>query len=347
MGRRQGEGVNRERAAPRAPVVVTARIGRTLQTLPLLRGLVAGAALAADAAAAADRVTISLAAADRFCEVGGPARVRLEIANAGPASLLTSNSVLFGVGFEVTTADGTARKVPESAAPSNARQPLLLPAGSRVATTVDLAPLLPSVFGRRGKVTIGLEVAGAKAAPLELEIHPDWRGWRAVIETSLGEMELELFPEKAPITVANFLELAEAGFYDGLTFHRVVKDFMIQGGCPRGDGTGDGPRKLPLEASRGEGAVRHERGTISMAHRADPNSGSCQFFLCHRDQPALDGSYSAFGRIARGLETLDRITELPCSMVPGGPDAVPSRPKERVTIVRIRPMGPEGGNGGG
>jgi cyclophilin family peptidyl-prolyl cis-trans isomerase len=167
-----------------------------------------------------------------------------------------------------------------------------------------------------------------------------------VIETSLGEIELALDAERAPITTANFLELAESGFYDGLTFHRVVKGFMIQGGCPNGDGTGDGPRKLPLEASRAPDALKHERGTISMAHRADPNSGSCQFFVCLREQPALNGSYSAFGKVVRGTETLDRIETVPCAMVPGGPDAVPSRPKEKVSIAKVRLVPPKDKAGG-
>jgi len=303
---------------------------------------------AAPAAAAADGVVLSLAAVDRFCEAGRPVRVRLSIANEGKASLLTSNSILFGVGLTVTAPDGRTHAVPESASPANARQPLLLPAGTTLTTTLDLAPIFPDLLAKRGKVTVRFEAAGSAAAPLELEIHPDWRGWRAVMETTLGEMEFEFFPEKAPVTVANFLALAESGFYDGLTFHRVVKGFMVQGGCPRGDGTGDGPGTIPLEAGRDPESPRHERGTLSMAHRADPNSGSCQFFICHREQKALNGSYAAFGRVVRGLETLDRIAEVPCTMVPGGPDREPSRPKERVTIdgIRLVEPGKAGGAGG-
>jgi cyclophilin family peptidyl-prolyl cis-trans isomerase len=153
-------------------------------------------------------------------------------------------------------------------------------------------------------------------------------------------MDIALDLERAPLTVSNFLDLAADGFYDGHSFHRVVKGFMIQGGCPVGDGTGDGPRRLPLEAGRGEGARRHRRGTLSMAHKADPDSGSCQFFICHRDQPALDGNYSAFGEVVRGIAVVDAIAEVPCAMVPGGPDAGPSRPKQKVRIESIRPLAP-------
>ena len=302
--------------------------------------------------AAGKGATLRLAAVDRFFEVGRPARVRVTLANEGKASLLTDNAVLFGVGITATGADGVAKPVTESLVPANCKQPLLLPSGASVAATIDLASLLPTLFEKRGKVSVKCAVAGVESAPLEFMIHPDWRGGRAVIETSHGAMELEFFPERAPTTVANFLELAETGFYDGLTFHRVVKGFMVQGGCPNGDGTGDGPSLIPLEAGRGADALKHERGTISMAHKADPNSGSCQFFLCHRAQPALDGNYAAFGRIvdggdgAGGLATLDKIAEVPCAMVPGGPDPGPSRPKEKVTITKVRLVAPDAKRGG-
>jgi cyclophilin family peptidyl-prolyl cis-trans isomerase len=311
-------------------------------------------ALAADpaipepvAVAPGDGISITLTPADRFYEAGKPVRVRVAIENAGSASLRTENAALFGVGFTATGADGKERAVPDSAAPANARQQILIPAGTTLSTTIDLAPLLPDVLGKRGKVKVAGSIAGVAVTPLELEIHPDWRGWHAVIETSLGEIEVALDAEHAPITTANFLELAESGFYDGLTFHRVVKGFMIQGGCPNGDGTGDGPRKLPLEASRAPDAPKHERGTISMAHKADLNSGSCQFFVCLREQPALNGTYSAFGKVVRGTETLDKIEMVPCAMVPGGPDNVPSRPKEKVTINKVRPVAPQAGRPGG
>ncbi len=281
---------------------------------------------------------------ERLYAAGRPARVGIAIENHRTASLSIPNAVLFGAGVRITTlaADGSAIDRSSKFAPAAAQQPLLLPAGGSISVVVDLQPLFPDLFEARGmvpvKLTVNLEVAGVAAAPLDLELHPDWRGWHAVIATDLGEMELELFAEQAPLTVANFLELADAGFYDGLSLHRVVKGFMVQGGCPNGDGTGDGPRQLPLEAGRGEGAVKHERGTIAMAHRADPNSGSCQFFVCHRDQPALNGNYAAFGKVVRGLEVLDAIADVPCALVPGGPDSGPSRPKQQVTIQSVRPL---------
>ena len=153
---------------------------------------------------------------------------------------------------------------------------------------------------------------------------------QATIQTDFGDMTLEFFPDKAAKHVENFLDLAESGFYDGLTFHRVVEGFMIQGGCPKGTGTGDGPRRLPAEFND----VNHVEGTLSMARSADPNSASCQFFICLGDASFLDGQYSAFGRIAddTSREILQKIGKVPCSD-PGSGEC--SLPNENVKIHKI------------
>ncbi|MBL8843266.1 MAG: peptidylprolyl isomerase [Planctomycetes bacterium] len=296
----------------------------------------------APSAAPADEspVAVTLALEERLCVAGKPLRVRVAVENRGRASLALHNALLFGAGLTARGADGTVRTASERNAPSGAQQPLLLPAGASLSALVDVAPLFPDLCAAPGTLQLDWTVAGVAAAPLALEVRRDWSGYGARLECDLGVIDLELFFAQAPATVANFLDLAEAGFYDGQSFHRVVKNFMVQGGCPNGDGSGDGPRQLRLEAGRGDGFPRHLRGTLSMAHKADPHSGSCQFFLCHRDQPALDGNYAAFGRIAKGLEVLDAIAEVPCALVPGGPDAGPSKPKQRVTIQRIRPLAP-------
>lgn len=128
-----------------------------------------------------------------------------------------------------------------------------------------------------------------------------------------GVMKGELYPEIAPITVENFEKLANDGFYDGLTFHRVIEGFMIQGGCPLGTGTGG-----PGWTIKGEFAnngftndLAHERGVLSMARAMDPNSAGSQFFIMHADAPYLDGEYAAFGRITEGLEVVDQIVSVP------------------------------------
>jgi len=131
-----------------------------------------------------------------------------------------------------------------------------------------------------------------------------------VIEMENGKkMKLELYPEKAPITVANFEKLVSEKFYDGLTFHRVISGFMIQGGCPNGDGTG-GPKeriKGEFSANGVPNDLKHTRGVLSMARSMDPNSAGSQFFIMHEDAPHLDGQYAAFGKVIEGIETVDEI----------------------------------------
>ena len=116
----------------------------------------------------------------------------------------------------------------------------------------------------------------------------------------------------APQTVANFQKLVGQGFYNGLTFHRVIKDFMIQGGDPKGNGTGGSKEKIFGEfASNGfENNLKHERGVISMARSSDPNSASSQFFICHKDSPHLNGEYAAFGKVIYGMKTVDAIANI-------------------------------------
>ena len=128
-----------------------------------------------------------------------------------------------------------------------------------------------------------------------------------------GIITLELDATTAPETVANFISLVESDFYDGKTFHRVQKGFMIQGGCPNGDGTGDGPRTVYGEfAANGfySNNINHTRGVISMARGDDKNSASCQFFITNADARAsLDGNYAAFGYVIDGMDVVDAITE--------------------------------------
>lgn len=131
-----------------------------------------------------------------------------------------------------------------------------------------------------------------------------------VIEMENGKkIKLELYPEKAPITVDNFLKLVKDGFYDGLIFHRVIKDFMIQGGDPQGTGMGGAKDKIKGEFLMNgvPNDIKHERGVISMARAQNPNSASSQFFIVHKDSLFLDGQYAAFGRVVEGMDTVDEI----------------------------------------
>lgn len=134
------------------------------------------------------------------------------------------------------------------------------------------------------------------------------------IEMSDGKvMTFQLDEQNAPITCANFVKLVKQGFYDGLTFHRIIKDFMIQGGDPLGTGTGGSSERIKGEfISNGiNNQHKHTRGTISMARAQNPDSASSQFFICHVDTPHLDGNYAAFGQMVEGFDTLDEIASVP------------------------------------
>ena len=136
---------------------------------------------------------------------------------------------------------------------------------------------------------------------------------KAIIEIEkFGTIELELYKDIAPISVNNFVKLANKGFYNGLTFHRIIKGFMIQGGCPKGNGTG-GPGyciKGEFAANGVDNPIKHERGVISMARAADPNSAGSQFFIMHKNAPHLDGQYAAFGKVINGIEVVDAVASV-------------------------------------
>lgn len=143
-------------------------------------------------------------------------------------------------------------------------------------------------------------------------------------------MKGELYPEIAPITVDNFVKLCNESFYNGLTFHRVIPGFMIQGGDPLGNGMGGSKDNIKGEfAANGvENHLKHTRGVLSMARAMDPNSASSQFFIMHADAPHLDGQYAAFGKVTEGLEEVDKIASVKTDWR--------DKPKEDVVIKEIR-----------
>lgn len=158
----------------------------------------------------------------------------------------------------------------------------------------------------------------------------------ARVITDMGTMVLSFRPDKAPAHVRNFLRLAQDGFYDGVAFHRIVKNFMIQGGCPN---TKPGAKGVPGTGGPGWRVqaefndLPHERGALSMARSQDPNSAGSQFFLVHAEHADfLDGQYTVLGRVVEGLDVLDAIANVECEFGPGGER---SRPKERVAIQKV------------
>lgn len=166
---------------------------------------------------------------------------------------------------------------------------------------------------------------------------PDTSTHRVAIEVQdYGTIELELYPTKAPITVANFEKLVKEGFYDGLTFHRIVKDFMIQGGDPKGDGSGGSDKTIKGEFSQNgftRNDIKHERGVISMARSSSSNdSASSQFFIVHKDSFSLDGNYAAFGRVTSGMDVVDAIANVKVKDNGSGETSTPAKP---VVITRM------------
>lgn len=149
-----------------------------------------------------------------------------------------------------------------------------------------------------------------------------------------GEFIVELYPEFAPKTVENFVKLVRKGFYNGLTFHRVVEDFMAQGGDPEGIGMGGSDEEIYGEfISNGftQNTLSHQRGVISMARSSDPNSASSQFFICYGDASFLDGSYAAFGKVTEGMEIVDEFLEVERVY---GSDGALSKPVEPIVIEK-------------
>ncbi len=127
---------------------------------------------------------------------------------------------------------------------------------------------------------------------------------KALIETEKGSIVLELFEEDAPNTVANFVKLANDGFYNGIKFHRVISNFVIQGGCPKGDGTGGPGYTIKCEIN----SRKHKTGTLSMAH-AGKDTGGSQFFISHSPQPHLDGVHTVFGQVTEGMDVVNSIKQ--------------------------------------
>jgi len=130
---------------------------------------------------------------------------------------------------------------------------------------------------------------------------------KAEIHTAKGVMTLELYEKETPVTVKNFVDLAQKGFYDGLTFHRVIPDFVIQGGCPNGNGTGGPGYTIKCETDAEK--QYHDRGVLSMAH-AGKDTGGSQFFICHnrKNTQHLDGRHTCFGKVIDGIDVVDKIT---------------------------------------
>jgi peptidyl-prolyl cis-trans isomerase B (cyclophilin B) len=178
-------------------------------------------------------------------------------------------------------------------------------------------------------VLLGLGAAAAfaaqKPAPPTKEEIAKYAKARATISTKFGKIVIQFFPDVAPIHVKNFITLAEAGFYNGTPFHRVIPDFMIQGGDPQGNGTGGPGYTIPAEFTDKK---RHTRGVLSMARAADPNSAGSQFFIVVKDSFFLDRQYTIFGEVVEGMDVADKIVNVPRN--------AQDRPNEPVLMTEVK-----------
>lgn len=152
---------------------------------------------------------------------------------------------------------------------------------------------------------------GAAVPEAEKDVPAGETAYVEIVVKDYGTITAELYGDIAPITVANFLKLTNEGFYDGLTFHRIISGFMIQGGDPKGNGTGGSDERIKGEfAANGvDNSLAHTRGVLSMARSSAYDSASSQFFIMHADAPHLNGQYAAFGRVLSGMEVVDAICE--------------------------------------
>ena len=174
----------------------------------------------------------------------------------------------------------------------------------------------------------GEENGGEQAESTENEALLSGKHYVNINIKDKGTIRVELDADAAPITVTNFVSLVKEGFYDGLTFHRIIEGFMMQGGDPTGTGMGDAGRTITgeFESNGVDNPISHTRGTISMARSSMPNSASCQFFIMHQDGTYLDGDYAAFGQVTEGMEIVDDICENTKGQDQGGVVPVENRP---------------------
>ena len=212
------------------------------------------------------------------------------------ALALVSILMCLGCGLSFTQSSATPSPLEDTQSPDmflagNAEDPAALLDGSTAENT-DSSDSSTSVLLDTSK-----ELTGTHHAEIEVKDY--------------GTIDVELDADTAPITVTNFVKLAQEGFYDGLTFHRIMEGFMIQGGDPNGDGTGGSEENIKGEFSNNgvDNDISHTRGTISMARASDPDSASSQFFIVQADSTFLDGDYAGFGHVTEGMDIVDKICE--------------------------------------
>lgn len=273
------------------------------------------------------KLTILMRMTAPFYDVSGPLEVALRLQNdtgapfsPAPGMLLDAEIVLKDRSGKVLQKSGVIER-------EGAKLPAVIPPGQIYDRSIDLRLGYPELT-TPGCYSVTWDDPKINCTPAEVRVAPKYdktKQYVATMETSKGTIVIELSPDKAPNHVSNFVSLAASGFYDGLTFHRVIEDKLIQGGDPKGDGTGSAGYKLRAEPND----LKHEKGSLAMARGDDPNSASCQFYICITPQPKLDGAYTVFGRVVQGIEVAEAIGKVKTD------SANPERPAEPVTITKI------------
>ena len=201
--------------------------------------------------------------------------------------------------------------------------------------SICLAALLVLSLAGCGKTSV-VGITTTSKAPAANEESQGVGTHHAEIEIQdYGTITVELDGDAAPITVQNFMDLANAGFYDGLTFHRIISGFMMQGGDPNGNGTGGSENTIKGEFSANgvENTLSHTRGAISMARSQNPDSASSQFFICHADSTFLDGQYACFGYVTEGMDVVDAVCE--AAQPTDGNGTIPADQQPVITAIRV------------
>ncbi|MFN7972426.1 MAG: peptidylprolyl isomerase [Acidobacteriota bacterium] len=284
------------------------------------------AAVALPAAAQDKKLSVVMRATAPFYDVNGPIEVVLRLRNDTGAPFSTAPGMLLDDGIVVKDHAGNALAKSGIIEKEGAKLPDTIPQGQEYIRTINLRLGYPQGLAAPGCFTASWENPKISCVPADVRIAPKYdkaKRYSVAMETSMGAFEIELSPDKAPNHVSNFVSLSASGFYDGLTFHRVVDGFMIQGGDPKGDGTGTAGYKLRAEPND----LKHEKGAVVMARGDDPNSASCQFYICLAPQPKLDGAYTVFGHVVKGMDVVEKIGKVKT----GAED----RPVEKVTITKV------------
>lgn len=304
-------------------------------------GILALAAVFAPSGEGKAGVRLILESPERVLRPGQKMLLRFTLENQGDAETRVDEPESYLEGLEIRDVDGRVVKAAGRTKGITKRSPVVEPGGF-IGRTVDIAPVLSVPEDKEGWYRFRWSFGEDASNEVQVLV---LRDWTATLETNHGAITIEFLPQTAPNHVLNFLRLARSGFYDGSQFHRIIPGFMMQGGIPKD------PSRVPKTTLEAEFSnLKHVFGTVSMARTPDPNSATCQFFICFGPAPHLDGAYSIFGRVIQGEEAVKEIEKVKtdhnpckqCGQVPQRTGANPccgrhhqDRPEIEVAIKKV------------